>query len=332
MQKNIIITKQLEKIKKIDEHLNETFQCLICGKESITLGIHGRHMKAIHNDPTYHDKWESWTQRKKELLVDKKLIKREIKEIKSVRKNCPHCNKKLTLKMYDRHINICTFSLIQRENYCKLCKIQFPNNEDYKYHLSSKNRQGCSCLKVNIKSGIPVVCGHRFYKPTDKAVHSKNHKLGIWFKDMESYNKAHNIKKNEIDMVLLKKNQDKLTFFFLGIYPEYIKIDEIFKNCWEYYEPEIQFSDLNRRIKINIPEKYQNDLYYGVTDCCIYFINDEENQLVFKRRSDDNSFLPVHNIVELFKEPYVPPPRIEKVYTKCAEELKAEQEIKIQYG
>ena len=133
-------------------------------------------------------------------------------------------------------------------------------------------------------------------------------------------------------MVLLKKNQDKLTFFFLGIYPEYIKIDEIFKNCWEYYEPEIQFSDLNRRIKINIPEKYQNDLYYGVTDCCIYFINDEENQLVFKRRSDDNSFLPVHNIVELFKEPYVPPPRIEKVYTKCAEELKAEQEIKIQYG
>ena len=63
-----------------------------------------------------------------------------------------------------------------------------------------------------------------------------------------------------------------------------------------------------------------------------YFKEGEDLEMVFRRRQDDSSFLPVDNIVQMFKEPYVAPPRIEKVYTKCAEELKAEQEIKIQYG
>jgi len=327
---NQLILKQNEiddKIKIIDDKLQETFICDICQKESNTLGLHGRHMRDIHQYPTYNKKWTSLTNEKKQLLTDKKFIKKEIKDIKSVRKKCPHCNKKLTLKMYERHINICTFNPKKRENYCKLCNIQFSNKEDYDYHLSSKNKEGCSCLRVNIKSGIPKVCGHRFYKSTDKALHNKNHKLGIWFDNMEAYNKAYKIEKNKkVDTVLLKKNLDKLTRINAN---EYIKIDEIFKDCWEFFEPVIQFSDLNRRIKINIPEKYQNDLYYGVTDCCIYFINEEEYQLVLKRRSDDDSFLPVNNIVELFKEPYVAPPRIEKVYVKCAEELAIEKQMNL---
>ena len=318
-----------EKIKKIDEHLNETFQCLICGKESITLGIHGRHMKAIHNDPTYHDKWVNLTERKKELLVDKKLLKREIKEIKSIRKNCPHCNKKLTLKMYQRHVNVCENNPIEKENFCIRCRIQFPTEEAYKYHLSSKNIYGCSCMKVHNLNGKPKICGHRFYTSSDKINHNKNHKDGYWM-NMESYNKIHNIKEIELNTKLIKSSQDKLTR--LPNDKGFIKLDKNFEDCWDYYEETIEYNELNKRIFINIPKQYQDSLYYNDDDYCVYFKDGEDLEMVFRRRKDDNSFLPVENIVELFKEPYVPPPRIEKVYTKCAEELKIEQEIKIQYG
>ena len=318
-----------EKIKEIDEHLNGCHQCLICGKESLTLGIHGRHMKAIHDDPTYHDKWESLVNRKKEFLVDKKLIKKEIKEIKSVRKHCPHCNKSLTLKMYDRHVNVCEFNLDKKQNFCVRCRIQYPSEEAYKYHLSNKNKIGCSCLRVHNVNGKPTICGQQFYNSKSKINHNKNHKDGFWL-NMEAYNKAHNTKEKEIDTTLIKATSAKLT----RLHNDFIKIDKNFQDCWDYYEPDIGYDELIRRIRINIPNKYHNDLYYHDKDkdYCIYFKEGEDLEMVFRRRQDDSSFLPVDNIVQMFKEPYVAPPRIEKVYTKCAEELKIEQEIKIQYG
>ena len=146
---------------------------------------------------------------------------------------------------------------------------------------------------------------------------------------MEDYEKAHNL--SEINIKLLKLSSKKLNR--LTIDTEFIKIDENFQECWSNYEDEIEYSELQRKLIINIPKKYHNQLYYNDGDYCIYFRDGSSTlEKVFIRRSDDDSFLPVDNIVELFKEEYIPLPRIEKVYKKCAEELKAEQEVKIMYG
>ena len=325
MEQLIIKQNEIDSILKIiQDKLIEIFTCDECKKQSLTLGIHGRHMRDIHNDATSNDIWIKLKEKQKELLISKKLLKREINEIKSVRKNCPYCNKKLTLKMYQRHVNICKNNPIEKENFCKLCRIQFPTKEEYKYHLSSKNQVGCSCLKVIKKNGIPRVCGTKFYTTTDKKNHFKNHKLGFSWDNMEAYNKAHNIEEKKIDVKLMKYNLDKLTY--RGIY-EYIKINDYFINCWDWYETDIPYDQLEDRININIPDKYKNDLYYNQDDNCIYFVNDTNDKMVFKRRGDDDSFLPVANIIEIFKEPYVPPPRLDKVYIKCAEELLIEKQM-----
>ena len=92
-----LIIKQNEidnKLKIIEDKLLKHFTCDICGKVSISLGLHGRHMRDIHTDSTYNDKWIVMTNIKKQLLVDKKLLKRQIKDIKNIRKNCPYCNTK----------------------------------------------------------------------------------------------------------------------------------------------------------------------------------------------------------------------------------------------
>lgn len=316
-----------EQIKEIDELLNGCHQCLICGKESLTLGIHGRHMKAIHGDPTYHDKWESLVKRKKELLVDKKLIKREIKEIKSVRKHCPHCNKSLTVKMYDRHVNVCEFNLDKKQNFCVRCRIQFPSEGEFKYHLSNKNKNGCSCLRVHNVNGKPTICGQQFYNSKSKINHNKNHKAGFWL-NMEAYNKAHNTKEIEIDLSDFKKaNEIELTYFediFVKIF------DKNLEKKWILLEPEIPYSEIISKVKKNIPEQYHNDIYYNEETGDLWVKNADYDCIVIqlklaKYHSDDiNVYNTVDDIVELFREPYVPLPRIQKEYIKCAEELAIE--------
>ena len=69
-----LIIKQNEidnKLKIIEDKLLKHFTCDICGKVSISLGLHGRHMRDIHTDSTYNDKWIVMTDIKKQLLVDK---------------------------------------------------------------------------------------------------------------------------------------------------------------------------------------------------------------------------------------------------------------------